>query len=146
MAAFLSACSGGGDDRTSPPPSATAETTSSTSWTSSTTTTVAPATTVTTRPPATSAASPEGQARALYDAWTRGDRAGAGRVAQAAAVTDLFARPWQAGAGWSFAECTGAAGSVICTWQRSSGQQLLMRAQSATGGQPATVAEVRFQD
>jgi hypothetical protein len=91
------------------------------------------------------AASPEGHATALYEAWTRADRAAAERVAQPEAVTALFTRRWQAGDGWAFAECSGAAGSVICTWQRPSGQQLLLRVQNRTGGLPVTVAEVRFQ-
>jgi hypothetical protein len=60
-------------------------------------------------------------------------------------VADLFARRWQAGDGWSFAECTGAAGSLICTWQRPAGQQLLFRVRNMTGGLPVTVSEVRFQ-
>lgn len=85
-----------------------------------------------------------GRAQALYAAWMSGDRAAAAAVAQPAAVTTLFARPWQAGDGWSFSECTGAAGSVICTWRRPGGQQVLFRVQNATGGVPVTVAEVRF--
>ena len=91
------------------------------------------------------ASSPEGFAQALYAAWTRDDRAGAEKVAQPQAVADLFARRWQASDGWSFAECSGAAGSLICTWQRPSGQQLLLRVRNVTGGLPVTVSEVRFQ-
>ena len=107
----------------------------------STSTSVGPSTTVAARPSTTAAPSPESAAKALYDAWTRGDRAAAGRVAQPAAVTALFARTWQAADGWAFRECTGAAGSLICGWQRTGNQQLLMRVQNA----PASVAEVRFQ-
>jgi hypothetical protein len=66
-------------------------------------------------------------------------------VAQPDAVAALFARPWQAGDGWTFAGCSGAAGSIICTWQRPSGQQVLFRVQNVTGGQPVTVLDVRFQ-
>ena len=73
-----------------------------------------------------------------------GDRAGAASAARPEAVTALFARPWQAADGWTFAECTGAAGSVICTWRRPAGQEVLFRVQNATGGTPVTVAEVRF--
>jgi hypothetical protein len=105
------------------------------------TTTITAATTVTSRPPATAASSPEVAAKSLYEAWTRGDRAAAARVAEPAAVTTLFGRTWQAGDGWAFSECTGAAGSFICTWARPAGQQVLMRVLNA----PATVAEVRFQ-
>lgn len=104
---------------------------------------MAPTTTVATRPSSTVAASsPEAQARTLFDAWATGDRAAAARVAQAEAVTALFARQWQAADGWAFAECSGAAGSVICTWRRPGGQQLLFRIQTVTGG---SVSEVRFQ-
>lgn len=113
---------------------------------SSTSTTATPATT-TTAPRATSTvagASPEGRARALYAAWMAGDRAAAANAARPEAVTALFARPWQAADGWTFAECTGAAGSVICTWRRPGGQEVLFRVQNATGGAPVTVAEVRF--
>lgn len=100
-----------------------------------------PATTLTTfRSPAAPAPA-ENAAQALYDAWTRADRAAAGAVAQPAAVAALFARPWQAGDGWAPAGCTGAAGSLVCTWQRPGDQQVLMRVANA----PATVAEVRFQ-
>ena len=78
----------------------------------------------------------------LYEAWTRGDRAAAEKVAQPDAVATLFARRWQAGDGWAFAECSGAAGSTICSWQRPGGEMLL-RVQNVTSGRP--VAEVRFQ-
>lgn len=142
VVALLASCSNG-DKRASAPPSTTLEATTSSSSSSSSTTTAAPFTTVTSRPPTTAAPlSAEGSARALYDAWTRGDRAAADNVAQPAAVAALFARRWQPADGWSFAECSGAAGSLICAWQRPSGQ-LLMRVQNVAGGRP--VAEVRFQ-
>lgn len=100
------------------------------------------ATTVTSRPTtALPGLSPEASAKALYDAWASGDRAAAERVAQPEAVNTLFTRRWQAGDGWAFAECSGAAGSTICTWQRT-GSQLMLRVQNATSGQ--AVAEVRF--
>lgn len=118
-----------------------ATTSSSTTLSSPTTTTALPASTVTSRPVTTADISPEAAATSFYEAWTRGDRAAAARVAQPAAVTTLFARTWQAGDGWAFSECTGAAGSLICTWARPGGQQVLFRVQNA----PSTVAEVRFQ-
>ena len=146
-AALLASCSNGGDKRVSAPPPTTPEatTTSSSSSSSSTSTPVSTTTTVASRPTTTSpASSPEGHAKALYEAWTKGDRAAAEKVAQPEAVTALFARPWQPGDGWAFVECGGAAGSTICTWQRPSGQ-LLFRVQNVTGGVPVTVSEVRFQ-
>ena len=89
------------------------------------------------------AASPEAYAQSLYDAWTRGDQVAAATVAQAEAVTTLFSRTWTADDGWVFAECSGAAGSLVCAWDRPS-EQLLMRVLSGSGDQPVTVAEVRF--
>jgi len=145
--AVLAACSTDGPERASPSPTPTASlTTASTSTSSSSTTTVASATTVAQRLITTAqAASPEGFARTMYAAWMSGDRAAAGKVAQPQAVDALFALRWQADDGWSFAECSGAAGSVICTWQRPSGQQVLFRVQSLAGGLPVTVSDVRFQ-
>ncbi|HVL04993.1 MAG TPA: hypothetical protein VM388_03340 [Acidimicrobiales bacterium] len=143
LVAGLASCSrgDGGDSRAAPGPTTPTEaTTTSSAPPTSSTTAVAP-TTVTSRPPTTAAPSPEAAARSLYDAWARGDRAAAGRVGEPAAVTTLFGRTWQAGDGWAFSECTGAAGSSICTWSRPGGQQVLMR----VGNAPASVTEVRFQ-
>jgi hypothetical protein len=135
------ACSDGDDHRAAPAVTTAPGAASTSSTTSSSTTTAPPATTVTSRPATTAAISPESAARSLYEAWTKADRAAAARVARPAAVTALFARTWQAGEGWAFSECTGAAGSTICTWARPNGEQLLFRVQNA----PVTVAEVRFQ-
>lgn len=144
MAVLLVSCSRGSDDEAAPTTVTTLVQTTTSSVTSSSTTAVT-STTVGPRPTTTAPAlSPEGAARALYEAWTRDDRAAAQRVARPEAVTALFARKWQAAEGWSFSECSGAAGSLICTWQRSGGQQLLFRVPNVTGG-PVTVAEVRFQ-
>lgn len=141
----MGGCTGTGDDEASPGPTTTraqAPAPPSTS-TSTSSTTAAPATTVASRPTTTAAnPSPEAQARTLFEAWTAGDRAAAGRVARPEAVAALFARPWQAADGWAFAECSGAAGSVICAWRRPAGQQLLLKVQTPTGG---TVSEVQFQ-
>ena len=139
--AVLTSCSDGDDDGAAPAVTTTVETTTSSSTTSSSTTTVPPASTVTSRPATTVGLSPESAAKSLFEAWTKGDRAAAATVAQPAAVTTLFGRTWRASDGWAFSECTGAAGSLICTWARPSGQQVLFRVQNA----PGRVAEVRFQ-
>lgn len=139
--AVLTACSDGDDDGAAPAATTVLVSTTSSSTPSSSTTTVPPSSTVTSRPVTTVGVSPESAAKSLYDAWTRGDRSAAARVAQPTAVTALFGRTWQAGDGWAFSECTGAAGSTICTWARPGGQQVLLRVQNA----PAMVAEVRFQ-
>ena len=143
--ALLGSCSNDGSSgRPSAAAPTTLEVTTSSSSTSIAATTVVALTTVTTRLASTSVpATSESYAEALYAAWTRGDRAAAEKVAQPQAVADLFARTWQAGDGWSFGECSGAAGSIICTWRRPSGQQLLFRVQ--TGGRAVAVSEVRFQ-
>ncbi len=117
------------------PPPVTEPTTTTVVVGSVTPTTVAPA-------PAP-ASSPEDRARAFYEAWTRGDRAAAATLGEAEAVATLFGRTWSAGDGWVFAECSGAAGSVICGWDSPSAQ-LLMRVESASGDRPVTVSEVRF--
>ena len=144
--ALLSSCSTGTGKEASPTSETTLPATTSSSSSSTSTSLPAPTTTATSRPSTTSpASSPEGYAEALYAAWTRGDRTAAERVAQPEAVAALFARRWQASDGWSFAECSGAAGSIICTWRRPSGEQLLLRVQNRTGGLPVTVSDVRFQ-
>ena len=144
VTALNASCSNGTSSRSSPSTTAAFEASTSSVATSTSTTTVVSSTTATSRLTTTSvASSPESYAAALYAAWTQGDRAAAARVAEPQAVTDLFSRQWLAGDGWSFAECSGAAGSVICTWRRPAGQQLLLRVQAA--GRTVAVAEVRFQ-
>lgn len=144
---LLTACSTTTGDRASRATTTTTLATGSTlSTSSSSSTTTAPPATPPSGPTTTwPASSPEGHALALYAAWASGDRAAATRVAEPAAVEALFARPWQAGDGWDFAGCSGAAGSVICTWGRPAGQQLLLRVQNSIGALPVTVSEVRFQ-
>ena len=137
--ALLTSCSDDDDGSAAPTVTTAIEATTSSS-TSSSSTTAPPGSTATSRPSTTAAITPEAAARSLYEAWTRGDRTAAARVAQPAAVTTLFGRAWQAGDGWAFSECTGAAGSFICTWGRPGGQ-VLFRVQSM----PVSVAEVRFQ-
>ncbi len=147
VVAVLSSCSRGSSTRVSPTvASTTVETTTTSPPLTSTTTTVASTSTAPARPTTTSpTSSPEGHAKALYEAWTRGDRAAAAAVAQPQVVDDLFARQWRQSDGWTFAECSGAAGSVICSWRRPAGQQLLFRVQNVTGGGTVTVSDVRFQ-
>ncbi len=137
----MTSCADGDGDEAAPVVTTAVEATTSSTLNSSSTTTVPPASTATSRPATTTGITPETAAKSLYEAWTKGDRTAAARVAQPAAVTALFARTWQAGDGWAFSECSGAAGSSICAWARLSGQQVLFRVQNS----PATVAEVRFQ-
>jgi len=135
-------CAGGSRGRSlSTVTTVAAPVTSSSSSTTTSTTMVAPATSVT--PPPTSATTPQARATAFYEAWTRGDRAAAMSLGEPEAVATLFARTWSVADGWSFSECSGAAGSLICAWQRPSGQ-LLLRVRNATGGLPVSVTDVRF--
>ena len=138
--AVMSSCSDGDDDGAAPAVTTTIQGATSSSTTSSSTTTTLVAS-VTSRPATTAGITPEIAAKSFFEAWTKGDRAAAARVAEPAAITTLFARAWQASDNWAFSECTGAAGSLICTWARPGGQQVLFRVQNA----PATVAEVRFE-
>jgi len=87
-----------------------------------------------------------GQAAAelMYQAWTRNDRAAAATEATGAAVNALFARAWQASDGWSFAQSGAAAGSFICTWQRT-GEQLTLEGNDGTGAPFYYVRQVTFQ-
>lgn len=143
----LSSCSSDSTPRRLPPSPTTVATGTSTvpPPPATTTTTVVPTTSAPSGPATTSPAStPEGHARALYEAWARGDRAAAAAVAEPGAVDALFARPWRQSDRWSFVDCSGAAGSVICTWQGAPGQ-VLFRVQNVTGGVPVAVSDVRFQ-
>ena len=56
------------------------------------------------------------------------------------AVTDTFALTYQP---WTFAECSGAAGSTICRYTSPAGE-LLVQVRNLTGGLPMTVTGVRF--
>jgi len=141
---MATACSGDATPSASLPTTPSTTSTVPPPVTEVTTTTVAAAvTTTTTASTPAPASGPEERARAFYEAWTRGDRASAAALGEAEAVTTLFGRTWSAGDGWAFAECSGAAGSVICAWDRPSGQ-LLLRVESASGDKPVTVSEVRF--
>jgi peptidoglycan hydrolase-like protein with peptidoglycan-binding domain len=71
-------------------------------------------------------------AEIVYQAWTRGDRAGARTEATEPAVAALFARTWHAADGWTFDECGVAAGSFGCTWKRE-GEQLVLEGNDSTG-------------
>lgn len=144
VVALVSSCSSG-SHQPAAAGSAMAQATTTTSTSPSTSTTVAasPTTSSAASSSTPSAPSPESAAKALYEAWARDDRAAAQRVAQPEAVDAIFSRQWRAGDGWSFNDCSGAAGSVICTWDRPSGQ-LLLRVQNVTGGGPVTVSEVKF--
>ncbi len=144
VVALASSCSSGPDTKKAAVVPTTVATTAAPPPTSTTTAVVTTASGPS-RPTTTAlASSPEGHAQTLYAAWARGDRAAAAAVAQPQAVDALFARPWRESDGWTFAECSGAAGSVICTWQGRSGQ-LLFRVQNVTGGVPVAVSDVRFQ-
>jgi len=141
VAATVAACSGGSGEK-SLRTVTTLKATTTTTLPPTTSTTVATTTTsVTTSPSAQP--TPEAQAKAFYDAWAKGDRAAAASLGQPVAVAAIFAHPWSAGDGWAFFECTGAAGSAICSWQGSPGR-LSMLVRGATGGLAVSVIDVKF--
>lgn len=136
------ACSGGSSGRTLATVTTRRATTTTTLAPATTLVTVAPTTTAVTTPPVT-ASTPEEQAKAFYEAWSKGDRVKAAALGEPAAVAAIFARPWSAADGWSFSECSGAAGSEICTWQGGP-QELKLLVRGASGGLSVTVVDVRF--
>jgi len=137
------ACSGGSSGRTLATVTTQRATTTTTTLPPATTSTaLAPATTAVTTPPV-AASTPEEQAKAFYEAWSKGDRAKAAALGEPAAVAAIFARPWSAADGWSFSECSGAAGSEICTWQGGS-QELKLNVRGTSGGLSVTVVDARF--
>ncbi len=94
--------------------------------------------------PTTVPTTPQGFARALYEAWTTGDRNGIQDVAEPIAVNVLFARPWSRKDGWGFSRCEGAAGSIFCMWVRP-GERLVLRVRDGTTGLPLAVVSATFQ-
>jgi cytoskeletal protein RodZ len=126
---------------TTAPPATRAPGTTSTTAGSSTTTTAPASTTTTVRPTTTTMpTTAQGFAQALLAAWAAGDREAAAAVATPEAVTDTFALTYQP---WTFAECSGAAGSTICRYTSPAGE-LLVQVRNLTGGLPMTVTGVRF--
>jgi len=136
------ACSGGSGARSLATVTTQPTSTTTSSVPASTSTTLAATTTTTTATPVP-ASTPEDQAKAFYTAWSKGDREAAATLGEPAAVAAIFAHPWSAGDGWAFSECSGAAGSEICSWQGSS-QELKLLVRGSTGGLPVTVVDVRF--
>ncbi len=93
-----------------------------------------------------------GFAQALYDAWKAGDQTAAATVANPAAVAAMFAQTYAAADGpdgpaepYTFADCSGAAGSTICSFHSTSTSQvLLMTVRNTTGGEPMLVTGVKI--
>ena len=84
-------------------------------------------------------------AKDFYNAWTQNDRTAASKCGTPAAVGAIFARPWQSHDGWSFVECDGFAGGFGCSWNRPSGQQLVLKCNANTGEPFFFVRDVMFQ-
>jgi hypothetical protein len=70
----------------------------------------------------------------MFSAWQAGNRDQAALNATPAAVDQLFAQTFSAGAGWSFQGADGAAGTIFSTWQRSNGHQLRIGVINAVEG------------
>ena len=108
-----------------------------------------PTTTTTITPAPTN---PEEFAKALYADWQAGDRTAAATVASPEALDQLFQfayKPLQTNAGptdpYSFQNCEGAAGSIICTWSGQDNAQIVMTVRNTTGGLPVLVVNVTRQ-
>jgi peptidoglycan hydrolase-like protein with peptidoglycan-binding domain len=71
-------------------------------------------------------------AQLVFQAWTESNRPFAAKNATPAAVAQLFAQSWTAST-WTFAGCSGAAGSVYCSWNKSGGGQLVLRVNNNVG-------------
>jgi hypothetical protein len=71
---------------------------------------------------------------AMYQAWTRGDRGAAAKNASPAAVSQLFAKGWSSGAGWTFVGTDGGAGTIFLTWRQAAGGQLILAASDGPAG------------
>jgi hypothetical protein len=135
VVAFLIVDDSSGDNATPVTTTTTVPTTTTTVPTSTTPTTTAPLPTT-----------PEGYAQTLFTAWQANNRALAGEVASATAVTQMFAQPFPTGPTnpYSYQGCQGAAGSVVCTWQ-GNGQVIVMTVRNLTGGLPIQVETVQVQ-
>jgi hypothetical protein len=83
-------------------------------------------------------------AQRLYRAWRKNDKKVAERVAGTEAVNTLFARTWRRSDNWRSTSCEGAAGSVVCTWERPS-EKLIIRYKNDPTRPGKRVSEVRFQ-
>ena len=120
-----------------------ASTTTSSTTTSTTaapTTTVASTTTTLPYPPITD--DPQTYAQYLFVAWQNNNQGTAANVASATAIQQMFAQAYSASAGWQFANCGPAAGSLYCTWNAASGNKIVMQVRTLTGGLPIQVTGV----
>jgi peptidoglycan hydrolase-like protein with peptidoglycan-binding domain len=71
-------------------------------------------------------------AQLVFQAWSQANQASAAKNATPQAVAQLFAQTWAPNT-WTFAGCGAGAGSVYCTWNKSGGGQLVLRANNNTG-------------
>ena len=78
------------------------------------------------------APNPQAYSKALFGYWQQHDRYYAASVANAAVVTELFARAFHLSDGWVVQACHAAAASTICTWT-SPRRQFVFQIRGATG-------------
>jgi peptidoglycan hydrolase-like protein with peptidoglycan-binding domain len=69
-------------------------------------------------------------AQLAFQAWSKNDRTDARYEATPEGVNQLFSRAYETG--WTFEGCGVAAGTFVCTWQRS-GTKLLLEGNDDTG-------------
>ena len=133
----------GGDTKAADTTTTLAATTTSSTTTSTTaapTTTLAPTTTTLPYPEITD--DPQTYAQYLFVSWQNNNQGTAANVASAAAIQQMFAQAYSASAGWQFANCDPAAGSLYCTWNAASGNKIVMQVRTLTGGLPIQVTGV----
>lgn len=82
-------------------------------------------------------------AQLVFQAWTENNQAFARKNATAPAVSQLFAQAWSPNV-WTFGGCSGAAGSIYCTWTRAGGQ-LVLRSNNNVGAPFYYVTSATFQ-
>jgi hypothetical protein len=124
---LLGACSSSSKPKPAPPTTTTAGP-STTTTTASPTTTSAPVSTTTA--PVQSASS-EAVARAFFAAWVAHNASALTALGQPAAVTKAKAAWSKTTTGFVFSNCSGAAGSLYCTWVRR-GESVVVRVDNIT--------------
>jgi len=127
-------------DTTTTTAAATTTSSTTTSTTAAPTTTVAPTTTTLPYPVITD--DPQTYAQYLFVAWQNNNQGTAANVASSTAIQQMFAQAYSASAGWQFANCDPAAGSLYCTWNASAGTKIVMQVRTLTGGLPIQVTGV----
>lgn len=82
-------------------------------------------------------------AQLVFQAWSENNQTFARKNATPQAVSQLFAQAWSPNV-WTFGGCSGAAGSIYCSWSRPGGQ-LVLRSNNNVGAPFYYVTSATFQ-